>query len=184
MSYRFKENTSVLTCGLFSLRALGSSALTDSAPSPSFLVSSTSHLLAPAGSITISLVWLLPLFSPWWNWKRWFSCSCVRPLGRSWMLGHQLGCCRGFVETETPPPPHTQTRPIFLLFIFSLEWCHSLGEWLSLPRWLCVLCTLWAMLMPLCSTKQGQRASVSLTNKISDLWSELPGKIHMFYVTT
>lgn len=100
---------------VFSQSSWVSSALTDSSPSPLVLsLLTTSHLLAPAGSITISLGWLLLLLlAPWWNWKGWFSSSsCVCPLGRSWMLGHQLGCCRDFVEPETSPPPtHLHSIP-------------------------------------------------------------------------
>lgn len=124
----------MLTC-LFFRWALGSCPLTDSSPSLSFSVSSTSHLSAPAGSITISLVWLLLLFSSCWNWKGWFffllRLSSWQELNVAASAGMRQRFCR---DRDTHPPT-------FLLLIFSLEWCHSLGKWLSLPRWLCVLCT-------------------------------------------
>lgn len=171
---------------VFSQSSWVSSALTDSSPSPLVLsLLTTSHLLAPAGSITISLGWLLLLLlAPWWNWKGWFSSSsCVCPLGRSWMLGHQLGCCRDFVEPETSPPSHPPPlHPIFLLLIsFSLEWCHRLRKSDCHCQGDCVYCEPYWW-----HTKQGQRATVSqhLINETTELWSELAGKIHVFYVTT
>lgn len=134
----------------------------------------TSHLLAPAGSITISLDWLLLLLlARWWNWKDDFSSACVCPLGRSRTLGHQLGCCRGFVEEETtpPPPPH---------LLFSLEWCHSLGESDCYCQGdLCVHSASQTVLH-----KARSEGNSQLMPYQWDLSYEMAGMIHFFYVTT
>lgn len=111
--------------------------------------------------------------------KGWFSPSCVRPLGRSWMFGHQLGCCRGFVEPETTPPPHHIS--------FSLEWCHSLGESDCHCQGDCVYCALCKSHWFHCAARskvRGQQSEVSLMRHSPSYEGELAGKIHMFYVTT
>lgn len=131
-----KKRFGALTCSWFSLRARGvfcSHRLFSI--SLVLRLSATSHLLAPAGSITISLGWLLLLLALWWNWEGWLSSSCACPLGRSWLLGHQLGCCRGFVESEmTPPPrlpaPSSSSSSPFLWsdVIASESGCHCQGD--------------------------------------------------------
>lgn len=121
----------MLTC-LFFRQALGSS-LTDSSPSLSFSASSTSHLSAPAGSITISLVWLLLLFSSCWNWKGWIFFLLRLSSWQELNVAASAGMLQRFCRDRDHPPT--------FLLLFSLEWCHSLGKWLSLPRWLFVLCT-------------------------------------------
>lgn len=106
------------------------------------------HLLAPAGSITISLDWLLPLCLRW-NWK---GCSSSGVLAGAGSQG--IGWDAAEVMYRCPRPPQ-----LFLLFLFSLAWCHSLEE----SGCHCRVVTVW-IVPRLCysaTTQQGQRSTMT-----------------------
>lgn len=90
------------------------------------LRASVSHLACSSSSL-----------SPWWNWEDgFFALLRLSLLVEAVLLGHQLGCCRGFVEPEMPPPPTSSTSSSSSSSPFL--WSDVIaGDGLSLPRWLC-----------------------------------------------
>lgn len=91
----------------------------------SHLQSQLPHLLAPAGSISFSLAWLLLLlaFSDGIGRMMVFLLRLSPPRQRL-NAGVQRRCCRGFVEPQIPPPTSSSSSSSS----FSLEWCHILRE--------------------------------------------------------
>lgn len=89
-------------------------------------LSATSHLLAHVGA-SLS-------HSPGSSYSSLSLCDGTERMifsSKRRMSGHQLGCCRGFVQPEAshPPPPH----PFFR--VMSYSWRDSP----SFPRWQCGL---------------------------------------------
>lgn len=117
-NFRKKEAASALTGGLLLLGALGVLGLLQTllhlAGSQSLLPLTCRHLLgASLSHLSDSSHSSLPGMQL--KGMIFFSSSCVCPLGRSWMLGHQLGCCRGFVDRDVDPPylPPPPPPPLF-----------------------------------------------------------------------
>ena len=82
-------------------------------------------------------------------------------------VGESAGMLQRFCRARDdpqPPPPSPVFLLLLLLISFSLEWCHSLRERLSLPRWLCVP---WAILV---LHRRGQRAAVAEHRHQWDQW--------------
>lgn len=88
--------------------------------------------------------------------------------------GASAGMLQRFCRArDNPPPSHHHPRIVFLLLIiiFSLEWCHSLGETQSSPRWPCKCALRW----PTEATEhwsRGQTATSSRSPVRSDRWSK------------